>query len=253
MQRMPDEISNHQLVLQYTFDVATADCDLNARLRAGGLVNFLVLAAINSADTLGFGYDGLRGQQLFWVLSRMIIEIYKPLKWYDKAVVETWPKDVNGLLYLRDFVVKNQHGEIVAKCTSGWLAIDIHSKRPRRVEEKFSYIFDRMKDKHALEPLPEKLGPVAEGEQFELKTTWFDLDVNKHVTSTRYVDWMVDTFQAGFLLSHYPTRLSINYLKETMGGETIRIVRTSRDENQFLFEGTNPDNASVKFRSRIDF
>ena len=250
---MPDEITDNELVLQYTFDVTTADCDMNARLRAGGLVNYLVLAAINSADTLGFGYAGLRGQNLFWVLSRMTVEIYKPLKWYDKAVVETWPKDVNGLLYLRDFVVKNQHGEIVAKCTSGWLAIDIHSKRPRKVEEKFSYIFDRMKDKHAMEQLPEKLSPVAEGDSFSLKSTWFDLDVNKHVTSTRYVDWMVDTLPVDLLLSHYPNYLSINYLKETMGEELISIKRTNRDGNQFLFEGTNQDDASVKFRGRIDF
>jgi medium-chain acyl-[acyl-carrier-protein] hydrolase len=250
---MPDEITSQELVLRYTFNVTTADCDLNGRLRAGGLVNFLVLAAINSADTLGFGYEGLRGQQLFWVLSRMTVEIYKPLKWYDKAVVETWPKDVNGLLYLRDFVVRNQHDEIVAKCTSGWLAIDIHSKRPRKVEEKFSYIFDRMKDKHALEQLPEKLGPVTGGDSFELKTTWFDLDVNKHVTSSRYIDWMVDTLPADLLISHYPRRISINYLKETMGGASIRINRTSQDENQFLFEGADKDNSMVKFRGQIDF
>jgi acyl-ACP thioesterase len=250
---MPDEITGNELVLQYSFNVTTADCDMNARLRAGGLVNFLVLAAINSADTLGFGYDGLRGQQLFWVLSRMTVEIYKPLKWYDKAVVETWPKDVSGLLYLRDFVVRNQEGEIVARCTSGWLAIDIQSKRPRKVEEKFSYIFDRMKDKHALDQLPEKLGPVTGGDSFEMKTTWFDLDVNKHVTSSRYIDWMVDTLPVDLLISHYPRRISINYLKETMGGELIRLARTIRDGNQYSFEGFNQESASVKFRGTIDF
>jgi acyl-ACP thioesterase len=250
---MSDEISNQELVLTYTFDVTTADCDMNARLRAGGLVNFLVLAAINSADTLGFGYAGLRGQQLFWVLSRMTVEIYQPMKWYDKAIVETWPKDVNGLLYLRDFVVKNQKEEIVAKCTSGWLAIDIHSKRPRKVDEKHSYIFDRMKDRHALEQLPEKLGAVAEGNSFELKSTWFDLDLNKHVTSTRYIDWLVDTLPVEFLRNHYPTRLSINYLKETMHGETINIIQSLTNENQISFEGINRAGDSVKFRGRMDF
>jgi len=250
---MTDEITNQELVLRYTFDVTTADCDMNARLRLGGLINFLVLAAINSADSLGFGYAGLRGQQLFWVLSRMTVEIYKPLKWYDKAVVETWPKDVNGLLYLRDFVVKNQKDEIAAKCTSGWLAIDIQSKRPRKVEEKFSYIFDRMKELHALEQLPEKIGAIAAGDAFELKTTWFDLDVNKHVTSSRYMDWMVDTLPVEFLRNHYPKRLSINYLKETMHGESISLIQSSTHENQFLFEGINRASDSVKFRGRIDF
>jgi medium-chain acyl-[acyl-carrier-protein] hydrolase len=110
-----------------------------------------------------------------------------------------------------------------------------------------------MKDKHALKQLPDKLGPVSGGETFELKTTWFDLDVNKHVTSSRYVDWMVDTLPADLLTSHYPRRISVNYLKETMGGELIRLARTVRDRDQYSFEGFNRDNASGKFRGAIDF
>jgi medium-chain acyl-[acyl-carrier-protein] hydrolase len=250
---MTNEIPGQELVLQYTFDVTTADCDMNGRLRPGGLVNYLVLSAINSADTLGFGYKGLLSQHLFWVLSRMTMEIYKPLKWYDKAVVETWPKDVEGLLYLRDFIVRDHHGDVVAKCTSGWLSIDIKSKRPRKVEDKFSYIFDRMKHLRALQSLPEKLGAVKTGDTFEVKSTWFDLDVNKHVTSTRYVDWMVDTLPVDFLIDHYPKHMSINYLKETMHGETIKLARLSDNQKKFLFEGIHSSTETVKFRGKIEF
>lgn len=248
-----NEISDPELVLQYTFDVTSADCDMNARLRLGGLVNYLILSAINSADTLGFGFDGLRNQNLFWVLSRMTVEIYKPMKWYDKAMVETWPKDVDGLLYLRDFIVRNQHGDIVAKCTSGWLAIDLQSKRPRKVDEKFSYIFDRMKDRHALKILPEKLGPVADGDIFELRTTWFDLDLNKHVTSTRYVDWMVDTLPVDFLKNNYPKNISINYMKETGAGEKIGLLRATDGEKRYAFEGKDASGTLAKFRGSIEF
>lgn len=250
---MADEKSIHDLVLRYTFDVTTADCDMNGRLRPGGLVNFLVLAAINSADTLGFGYQGLREQKLFWVLSRMTVELYKPLRWRDQAEVETWPKDVSGLLYLRDFVVRDQYGEIVARCTSGWLAIDIQTKKPRRVDEKFSYIFNSMREKHALESLPEKLGACPEGVPSEVKVTWFDLDVNKHVTSSRYVDWMIDCLPVDFLEKHYPTRLSINYLKETMMGETILLNRFSEDGSRFIMEGKSEETFTPKFRGHIIF
>jgi acyl-ACP thioesterase len=250
---MDEDREPGELVLSYTFDVTTADCDMEVRLRPGGLVNFLVLAAIRSADALGFGYEGLRRQQLFWVLSRMSVELHKPLKWHDKAIVETWPKDVSGLLYLRDFIVKNHHDEIVAKCTSGWLAIDIRTKRPKKVDDRFSYMFSRMKERHALTHLPEKLGPVQSGDDFELKSTWFDLDVNKHVTSSRYIDWMVDTFPVEYLQRNYPTRLSVNYLKETMCGEPITIIRSHADGHKTMFEGINRELASIKFRGSIDF
>ena len=250
---MNEEIQSTELILLNPFDVTSADCDINGRLRAGGLVNYFILSAINSAEKLGFGYNGLRSRHLFWVLSRMTIEIYKPLKWFDKAIVETWPKDVEGLLYLRDFIVKDQQDEIVAKCTSGWLAIDIQSKRPRKVEEKFSYIFDRMKNCHALQQLPDKLGPVTNGNNFNLNTTWFDFDLNKHVTSTRYVDWMFDTLPMDYLINHYPTNMSINFLKEILPGESIVLTQSSDRENLFLFEGRNPDDGSVKFRGKVTF
>ncbi len=247
------EITEQELVLKYTFDVTSADCDRNARLRLGGLINYLILAAIRSADTLGFGFDGLRSQQLFWVLSRMTVEIYKPMKWCDTAFVETWPKDVDGLLYLRDFIVKDQRGKLVAKCTSGWLAIDIQTKRPRKVDEKFSYIFDHMKERNALDYRPEKLASVEPQERFDVRTTWFDLDLNKHVTSTRYVDWMIDALPFDFLDAHYPSRLSIKYMKETMHGEVITLKQASTNENQFSFEGVNRAGDSVKFRGMVDF
>jgi acyl-CoA thioesterase FadM len=97
---MTKEITDSGLILKSTFEVTTGDCDMEGRLRAGGLINFLVLAAIKSADSLGFGFDHLRDHGLFWVLSRMTVEIYKPLKWYDKAIVATWPKDIEGVHYL---------------------------------------------------------------------------------------------------------------------------------------------------------
>lgn len=250
---MAVEKSIQELVLQYTFDVTTADCDTNGRLRPGGLVNFLVLAAINSAETLGFGYDGLREQKLFWVLSRMTVELVKPLHWRDKAVVETWPKDVTGLLYLRDFIVRDQHNEIVARATSGWLAIDLQTKRPRKVDEKFSYIFNSMREKHAMVELPEKLGGSPVGYPYEVKVTWFDLDVNKHVTSSRYIDWMFDCLPFEFLKENYPKKLSINYLKETMMGEKILVSRSSNENNDFLIEGIGRESQTPKFRGNIIF
>jgi len=250
---MAKEIHRDGLILQYGFDVTTADCDPEGRLRPGGLSNFLVLSAINSAETLGFGYNELRRYHLFWVLSRMTIRIHKPLKWRDQAVVETWPKDIRGLLYLRDFKVKNQADELCTTCTSGWLAIDIYSKRPKKVEDKFGYLFDKLKDRHAMEEFPEKLEPLTEGELSERQVTWFDLDVNRHVTSTRYIDWMVDTLPADFLTSHYPTLLSINYLKETMMGESVTLLRSTTDSNQFFFQGAGKDTATAKFRGRLVF
>ena len=228
---MNHEYTGKELVLEFAFDVTTADCDMFARLRPGGLVSFLIVAATRSADELGFGYEFLSRHHLYWVLSRMTIEICRPLLWGDKAVVITWPKDVDGLLYLRDFEVKDQNGEMVARATSGWLAMDMDSKRPRKVEDKFSYMFDQMKD----------------------KSTWFDFDLNKHVTSSRYIDWMVDNLPTDVLINRYPVSLSVNYLKETMLGEVTTLTVAMEPVGSYLFEGISRVAEKPSFRGRIEF
>ncbi len=245
--------TKEELVTVSTFEVTSADTDMEARLRLGALVNFLIQSAIRSADSLGFGFRGIRTQRLFWVLSRLTVKINRPFTWYEPLEVETWPKDIERIIYLRDFNVRDGEGKPVILATSGWLAVDLESRRPKKIDNTHADMFSILHDKHALELPPEKLMPADGEDTYEIKSTYFDLDLNKHVTSSRYVDWMMDTFGPDFHKSHYPSALSVNYLKETMPGETMRISRRKEREDTFLFEGTNLSSDTTAFRGKIVF
>jgi len=247
------EFIENDLVCSTIFKVTSTETDMEARLRPGALINYLIQSAINSADQLGFGFSGLQQQQLFWVLSRMTVEIYEPVKWYDEIMVDTWPKDIEKIIYLRDFFVKRKSGEIIAKATSGWLAIDVKTKRPKIVDGLYTGIFKHLRDKHALNEPPEKLPQLKEGDEFRINTTYFDIDLNKHVTSSRYIDWMMDTFPVTFHKDNYPKKLSINYLKETMQGEVIKLSRSQQSIKNYNFEGSHLNTSTVSFRGKIGF
>jgi medium-chain acyl-[acyl-carrier-protein] hydrolase len=244
---------NDELTLYSPFRVTSADTDMEARLRPGALLNMLIQSAIQSADALGFGFEGLRHEQLFWVLSRMTIEIDRVMYWNEEVEVETWPKDIDGLVYVRDYIVRNKKKKVIARATSGWLAIDIELKRPKNIEGIKAAILNSLHAKHALEYSPEKLRGVAEGEQFEVKSSYFDIDLNKHVTSTRYVDWMFDTLDFEFLRQNYPKGLSINYMKETMPSESIQIRSMKDEHSQIHFEGTNKNKGTTAFRGKLEY
>ncbi|HBM16753.1 MAG TPA: hypothetical protein DD381_10485 [Lentisphaeria bacterium] len=242
-----------RLILSIPYKITSADTDMNLRLRMSALSNLLIQSAINSAETLRAGFLDLEKQNLFWVLSRMTIEIDKPLVWNDSLEVETWPKDVKKIFYLRDFLVRNNEQNIVAKATSGWLAIDKLTKRPQTLKQELSDIFSELKDRHAINALPEKLFPVKEGEISELKTTYYDIDLNGHVTSIRYIDWMMDTFPVEFHKNNYPKKVSINYQNETRINETVQITRNTIDGKTFLFEGINRTRNLASFHGKIFF
>jgi len=235
------------------FMITSADTDMEARLRPGALFSFLAHSAYLSADNLGFGYDQLKVHNLFWVLSRLEVHLARPLMWNEKIYVETWPKDIEGILYIRDYLVRDGCGEIVARAGSSWLAIDSVTKRPKRKDSFNSDIFVYHKGKCALEASPMKLTGTPEGDVFIVKSTYFDLDLNKHVTSSRYIDWMMDTFPLDFHRGHYPKSLSVNFVKETLPGAEIRITRGKSPDSEYLFEGENTGLKKIAFKGKIVF
>jgi acyl-ACP thioesterase len=246
------ELTENELTLYSGFKITSADTDMFTRIRTGALINLLIQSAINSAETLGFGLDAIKEQKLFWVLSRFTVEIYQPLGWNNEVEVETWPKSVEGLLYTRDYIMRDKEQNIVARGTSGWLAVDTETKKPKIIDGISAEMFVHLKDKHGINESPEKLPTCAEGDSFTVQSGYFDYDLNRHVTATRYIDWMMDTFSVDFHSNHYPKRISVNFMKETMPGDSISIIRCN-NQLQYSFEGTNLLNKTVAFRGKIDF
>jgi medium-chain acyl-[acyl-carrier-protein] hydrolase len=248
-----EKLNEKDLTTTLNFTVTSAETDMYARLRLGAMVNYLIQAASDSADRLGFGYGGIRRQNLFWVLSRLTVEIYRPVKWHEDVEVETWPKTVERVLYLRDFIVRDSEREIIARSTSGWLAIDLETRRIKKIEGIEAEHFTHLKDKHALPDTPGKIHPVDGGEKFEIRAGYFDIDLNGHVTTTRYIDWMMDTFDPEFHRNNFPRKLSLNLMKETMPGESISLVRNQGNQGKYLFEGCTPSGNASAFRACVEF
>jgi acyl-ACP thioesterase len=63
---------------------------------------------------------------------------------------------------------------------------------------------------------------------------------------------MMDSYSVDFHKTNYPKLLSINFMKETLPGDSLSIIRNNHD-SQFSFEGTNHAQKTVAFRGKIDF
>ncbi|MBK7094126.1 MAG: hypothetical protein IPH57_03330 [Saprospiraceae bacterium] len=87
----------------------------------------------------------------------------------------------------------------------------------------------------------------------EIKTSYYDIDLNGHVTARRYIDWMMDTFEVEFHQNNFPKIVSINYLNEIWPGEIIQITRNIAGEKTYIFEGINKIRNTIAFRGKIGF
>jgi len=245
---MISEIEKEGLSLSTKYRITSADCDAFGRLKPSALLGFFVQSAIDSADRMGFGFRDLRKQKLFWVLSRLTLEINPVPRWYDEIEIETWPRDIEKILYRRDFLIR-QNGAVTGRATSHWLAIDRDTKKPGKVGLEDEWMFISLREKQAIAEPPQKLSAVLSECPGLIEATFSDFDLNGHVTSTRYVEWAMNALSHDFHRQHVFEKITVNYIKEILPGEKIITKFQLTENTAFHFEAQHKSGENAVFRS----
>jgi medium-chain acyl-[acyl-carrier-protein] hydrolase len=236
-----------------TFSIVSYEADYAGYLSLYALMNrFQELAGIHAAY-LQVGYNTLKEAGLAWILSRMKVQIHSLPCWGDTVHLATWPKGIDRLFALRDFCVTSDKGQTLVNATSAWLLIDTEKGRPRRIESlpidlHFPNALHALQDPLDKIQMPEEIIPVFE------KPVWLsDLDTNRHVNNAQYVKWVTDCFSEEQFRNRRITSLQINYLEETLLGDTVRLFKTSPDvsASEYFLEGVSRKNGTNVFHAHI--
>ncbi len=236
------------------YRITSADADFCRQLKVSSLIDLFIQTAWKHAEIMGYGVKNMDESGLAWMLVRLHVKIDSLPKWNEQLSITTWPKGIRRLFYLRDFLVHNEKGETIVKATSEWLMIDIRAKRPK-LKDPESIAFKMNIGLHALENEIAALeSPDKTTENFEFSARYSDLDLNRHVTASRYIDWMFDTFDCAFLENHKCRELILNYLHEISFNEKVLLKRKSETaDGNFLFESVSAATGKVFFRGKICF
>jgi len=241
-------------ILEEKIHVTSADTDFTKTLKPSALINMLIQVAWHHAEILGFGIDLLHRENLIWMLSRIHVKVHSYPCWNEILSLSTWPKGIRRLFYLRDFEICDSQNNIVARATSEWILIDIKTKRPKLFQPE-NNIFHQNKDKHALKNEVPLLETIPSGfETFCNKVHYSDIDLNQHLTTTRYIDWMMDTFDIGFLRKNKCKEIITNFLREIPYNETVDILRSKKDGAVcYDFTFRKPQESKDFFRGKLCF
>jgi acyl-ACP thioesterase len=218
------------------------------------IFQFFQEAAGKHATHLGVGYETLRGLGLFWVLSRVKVEISKLPAWGDEVTLTTWPKGVDRLFALRDFRLSDRDGNEIVRGTSCWLLVDAEKMRPRRIDS-IPRSFPLNDKEHALQESLDKI-PVPAGLdiRYERRVMTSDLDVNNHVNNTEYVRWITDCLETGDGPASSIRTLQISYLEEAKLGETMvfSLGRADNAPGTIFVEGAKLVNGAKVVQAKIE-
>lgn len=234
---------------EYTFEATSRDADFSCKLRVGALVNFFIQIAWQHAESLGWGLNDLSQHGYHWVLSRLKLKIDQIPVWPCSLKIKTWPKGMNRLFYIRDAEIYNEKNEKIIAVTSDWLIIDSKTKRPQKHEtdREFMHInFPPAVD----EPIPTLKFNDSPTYSTDYIVKYTEIDMNHHLTTMRYIEFMFDSYDLEFFKNHQPKEMTVNFLKEIYFGSKLTLHRIEK-ENIHQFELIDNESQAVCFRGEI--
>ena len=244
------------LILRLDAKISSNDVSLNGQTKFYLLCKILLDSAAAHANQYRFGYHDMRKENVYWVLSRFHIIMHHYPGMDERVSVETWPKGVHKLFFMRDYRILSEDGRLLATATSAWLVLDGNTSRPRKMDQNNSLHRFHIEDLHAIEEVPGKLPGIREPDhQVQVLARYSDLDINKHVNAVKYIEWVQDCYPQELYEKQNVKEFQINYRAETRFGEEVLISiqhASVSDPHEYL-EGVRTSDRDTVFRARVQF
>ncbi len=232
-------------VLHEKFMIRSYHADLNKCLKPQYLTAFLQEAAWKHANHLDLGYEFMQEEGVAWMLARIYFEMEKYPLWRDEITIETWPKGTDGLFFVRDMIILDSGNRRLGAATTYWLLVDLKSKRPR-IPELHTDVLSMNKNKHAVDKKPGKLKLMLKKEADRMIARISDIDLNDHVNSNKYIEWIINNLADSLQGNHHMHSLQMNFLNEVKLGEEVIIYRDTEDRSEAIFFEGLKDNGTKK-------
>ena len=212
--------------LLYTqdYNVRAYEIDTEQRMTIPALSRLMQEAALQNVIQIGMSYWDLEPHHISWVLTRQQIRVQRLPKLNEAIRIRTYPAGFIRAFALRDFWVETQKGEPLAHSASTWLLMDTRTRRMANPPDFILAFNDRMPPREQC--LPRISGQMEKIEAADYvrgyTVNWHDLDFNRHLNNTLYIQWMLDPVPADILEGKQLTFLDIEYRAEGQLADTLR-------------------------------
>lgn len=201
------------------------------------------------ANILGFGYDSLKKDQQFWVLSRLLVKIDRRPAWGEKFTLETWSRGTDGFYGYRDFNFVDESGINIIQATSSWLVINAETKRIVRLTDFNNF------PKYEESVFGENAGKVnspQSNDELDFSPVRFnEIDINQHFNTGRYIERIIDSYDFAFHENHDLVEFELNFLKEGMPTDRLAVKKQLVDEANHLCSVVRESDGAELIKARL--
>lgn len=214
------------------YQVRVYETDNHQQMRAPALSRLMQEAAMQNIIETGISFQDLALHGLSWVLVRQQLDLKRLPKVNEQIRILTYPAELLRFFALRDFLVFDEQGEVLAQSTSTWLVMDMDNRRMASLPSFITDLSPRLPPREQC--LPRSKTKVPDLSTPEMKTQytvhWHDLDFNQHLNNTLYIQWMMDPLPESLLEQGQLARLEIEYRAEAQLHDAVEAQVQALDD-----------------------
>jgi len=225
------------------FTIRTSEIDTNKKVRIDSLIQLMQETSMQNVLSLKLSVWDLEDKALSWVLLKKDISIKSLPAVGNQIKIKTYPAGFERIFAYRDFIVYDEHMEIITTASSVWGLLDTNSRKLIKIPsfEFYNIIPDDRLEKPSFK-LTEKLH-----EQYSQTSEilWRHLDWNNHVNNIVLIRKMLDVIPSEFLFTHTLTNLSLQFKNESvLGDQLISSCETKQYEVNHIIKRAS-DNSTI--------
>ena len=211
---------------EYGGRVRYSEIDHTGTMTLPALINYFQDGSIFQSEAIGLGTERLKKDKKAWVLSywQIIVDRYPRL--CEKITTGTFATEFKGLYGHRNFYMKDESGEKIARANSIWVFMDLEKGRPARPTAEH---IDPYGTAEPLE-MPYEDRKIALPEHFTdmepFPVRRYHIDTNEHVNNCQYVQMALEMIAR----EQSVRQVRVDYKKSAVLGDMVYPKLSEEDD-----------------------
>lgn len=239
----------------FSYTVEPFDTDFTNHLSWSVLGRRILSTATFHAQKRGFDQLTLDGTPHLWVLSRLVVEMDTWPTVGDTYNITTWVKDRFRQFTTRYFDITDGQGNLMGQALTIWAMINSKTRLPADLGTLFGDTFDPYLD-------AERPCNIRRGSRIRVESTvptcsrtvrYSDIDINGHLNSIRYIEYLLDCFPQQRYEQETVHRLEMDYCAEGRISDQLDIYLDNKDDGTSQAEIRRHQDNVTACKSSITF
>lgn len=230
------------------YEITYGETDGRGDCRITSMMSFFSDCCLSQEEENSMNYTS-SDSDTTWVFFDYDIIMNRYPKYREKVKIITYVEAIRKFYSNRIFEAYDMEGNLVSRASVLAFLINKKTRRPARISDAEYEVHGVSKESSKL--LRKKLDfEKFEEEDFSLDfhIRYLDIDLNKHVSNIKYIEWVLETVPVDIALKYKMKRIKIKFEKEITYGHNVNIkskIIRGKDEIKVLHKVQNEEGENI--------